>query len=226
MSTALATQPKRFDQLPSTSVASDNYDDLTKGADFLQRIQLYTKGKAIDKGLIPPGQYGVPQSDDDITSLGNSIDILPLARRPKAVDFSDKEAIITVYDPESDEFQRVQQQSGTKDSGCMYGIEFLVYERSTKQFYTMFFGTKSQRPEARKLFPFLPESSKDGRPHPATMKTRYVEAKFSWHVPVVQKCSTPIEVDEMKACDEIMKFLNPKDGGAEKVEAPSNNRAR
>ena len=229
MSTAIAKVD--YSQLPSTQVGNDAvYDDLAKGGDFLSRLQLYTKGKAIDKGLIKPGHYGIPVSEEEITDLGDSIDLLVIARRPKAIDMTDKEAIIVVHDSNSPEFQRIAALSAEKESHCMYGPSFLVFERNTGKFYEFFCGSKSTRTEAKKIYPFLPltQADIDARglkdveahgPLPMTLKSRYVEkGSFSWHVPVVQKCSVPFKnepaVDVL--VKEIGKFLTFKD--AEQVE--------
>src|SRR5689334_12877813 len=146
----------------STQVGgNDVYDELAKGGDFLARLQLYTKGKAIDKGLIKPGHYGIPVSEDEIIDLGESIDLLVIARRPKAIDMTDKEAIIVVHDHTSAEFQRIAATSLEKESHCMYGPSFLVFERSTAKFYEYFCGSKSTRTEAKKIYPFMPLSQAD-----------------------------------------------------------------
>lgn len=216
-----ALVPVDFSQLPSTEISAD-YDALSQGNDFLSRIQLFTKGKAIDKGLIAPGHYGVPVSDDEVLDLGKEIDVLPLARRPKAMDFSDKEAIITNFDPESAEFKRIADAANGKDSGCMYGPSFLVFERSTGKFYEYYAGSKSARMESPKIAPFLPQKTETGttQPTPMTLKARYVEkTKYPYHCPVVAKCSTPItNMDPTKAIAEIIKFVNPKSDDVEVVD--------
>jgi hypothetical protein len=240
MTTALKTVD--YTQLPSTQVGTDAvYDELAKGGDFLGRLQLYTKGKAIDKGLIKPGHYGIPVSEDEIIDLGESIDLLVIGRRPKAIDMTDKEAIIVVHDHNSPEFQRIAQQSAEKESHCMYGPSFLVFERSTGKFYEYFCGSKSTRTEAKKVYPFMPVSQadidarglKDVEPHgplPMTLKSRYVEkGSFSWHVPVVQKCSVPFknEPDVELMVKELNKFLTFKDGEqVEKVTEPEGKKKR
>lgn len=229
-------------QLPSTQIGGDDvYNDLAKGGDFLARLQLYTKGKAIDKGLIKPGHYGVPVSDDEIIDLGDSIDLLVIARRPKALDMNDKEAIIVVHDNTSPEFQRIAAQSQEKESGCMYGPSFLVFERTTGRFYEFFCGSKSTRTEAKKIYPFLPISAadikarnlEDVEPHgplPMTLKSRWVEkGTYSWHVPVVQKCSVPFknEPPAAKLIEEVNKFLTFKDAEqVQKVEEPKDGKKK
>ena len=237
MSNALATISP--DQLPSTQIGNDEaYVELSKGADFLGRLQLFTKGAAIDEGKIPPGHYGIPEGEK-IIDLGTSIDILPLARRPKALDMSDKEAIVTTYDQNSDEFKAIAEKSFEQNSGCQYGTSFLVLERQSGRFLELFFGSKSTRPEAKNIFPYLPLTEADIRarglkdveqhgPLPVTLKVRLIKAKFSWHVPVVQKCSTPFEkVPSMAAIvKEITKFITIKNDGTEKVAEPAGKKAR
>jgi hypothetical protein len=221
--------------LPSTQIGGDDiYDSLAKSAEFLGRLQLYSKGKAIDKGLVPPGHYGIPQSGEEITGLGNSIDLLVLARRPKAMDMTDTEALIVSYNNESPEFKRIAAQSMEKESHCMYGPSFLVIERSTGQFLEFFCGSKSTRAEAKKIYPFLPITAQDIKargltdvePHgplPLTLKSKLVEkGPYSWFVPVVVKCSAPftkLPANE-KIIAEIVKFIAPKEDAVERVEEP------
>lgn len=232
-----------YSQLPSTQVGGDAmYDDLAKGAEFLARLQLFTKGKPIDKGLIAPGHYGVPESAEEITDLGTSIDLLVLARRPKAIDMTDKEAIIVSYNNESPEFKRIAAKSMEKESNCMYGPDFLVFERSTGRFYDFFCGSKSTRAEAKKIYPFMPLTAADieargltdQEPHgplAMTLKVKLVEkGSWSWHVPVVQKCSVPFDnLPADKVIAEITKFITPKEDGIERVaeeDAPKGKKAR
>ncbi len=226
-------------QLPSTQLGSDaGFNDLAKGGDFLGRLQLYTKGKPIDKGLIPPGHYGIPDGEE-IEDLGDTVDIIPFARRPKAMDMSDKQAIVVSYDQESQLFQRIAATAQEKESNCMYGPSFLVFERTTGRFLEYFCGTKSTRTEAKKLYPFLPLSVADivarklegEEPRdalPATLKVRLVERQFSWHVPVVTKCSVPFS--NLPSGDvivkEILKFITPKTDGVEPAEPSTRRRAR
>jgi len=231
-----------LEQLPSTQIGTDqDFAAIAKSSNFLPRLQLYTKGKAVNRKLVGPGNYGVPLSEDEVTDLGDEIDILPLARRPKAIDMSDIENIISVYDVNDPEFQRISKTAEQKDSHCMFGPSFLVYERSTGQFLEFFCGTKSMRTEAKKVFPYLPltpamiEANPDlmgQKPHgpiPVTLKSKLVErGTYSWHVPVAMKCSTPftkLPSAEM-IYKEIEKFLAVKKEGAEVVLEADNRKER
>ena len=230
-----------FNQLPSTQIGNDSaFDEISKGSqEFLPRLQLYTKGSAIDKGLIAPGRWGIPDGDE-VTDLGPSVDILPLARRPKAIDLSDTEAIVTNYDVKSETFKEIMERSLETNSGCMYGPSFLVWERSSGQFLEFFCGAKSTRSEAKKVYPALPVTEADIKarglkgvqahgPVPLTMRTKLVQKKsWSWHVPVIGKCSTPFEnlpTNEV-IVKEIQRFVNPSEDNVEKVNEEANRRAR
>ena len=71
MSTALTTVD--LTQLPSTQLGSDEqFEEMSRSTGFLGRLQLFSKGNAINEGLIPPGTYGIPESDKKIVKLGPS----------------------------------------------------------------------------------------------------------------------------------------------------------
>jgi len=231
--------PMNLDQLPSVQVGSDaDFDAISKSSEFLARLQLFTKGKAINKGLVRPGHYGIPEGEE-VTDLGDTIDIIPLARRTKAIDMTDTNAVIAVYDAQSKEFLRIQEQSAEKESHCMYGPSFLVYERETGRFLEYFCGSKSARGEAKKLFPYLPLSqpmidaaAKNGvnvtgmAPHgpvAVTLKSKLVEkGDWSWHVPVVVKCMTQFNrlPTEEVILREITRFLNVQGDTSTVVQEP------
>lgn len=221
--TALAT-------LTSLPVSSPK-TDLTKYGgemEFLPRIQLVTKGKYVDKGKISPGHYGVPEGEDDITDLGESIDVLPLAVRDKALDTTE-DPPLAVFDADDAVFQDIAKRAGEKDSGCMFGPSFLVFERNTGKFYEFFCGNKSARMEAGKFSSYLPVSDEQAAafnikaqpPQPLTLCAKYIERpRYSWHAPKVTKCSTPFTnlPPIERIVDEITKFLNPKASDVEKAE--------
>jgi hypothetical protein len=60
MSNALI--PVDLNQLPSTQLGSDEqFEQMSRSTGFLGRLQLFSKGNAINEGLIPPGTYGIPE---------------------------------------------------------------------------------------------------------------------------------------------------------------------
>jgi hypothetical protein len=195
--------------------------DVSQGSDFLPRLQLITKGKYVDTGKIGAGHWGVPQpGGEEILDLGVTIDIIPLDARAKALDVSDREAIVAVYKVNDPEFQRIK--NAPKNTGCMWGPSFLVIERSTAKMYELFFGNLSGRNEAGKLRPFLPTEENGGVPTPATLGIRYKKMpEWGWHVPVISKCSEPFDSADVPSdaaiAKEMEKFRNPQ-SGIQKVE--------
>ena len=222
MSNELAT----LTSLP-VSAAPVNLAKYGGETEFLQRIQLVTKGKYVDKGKISPGHYGVPGQDDDILDLGSDIDVLAFAVRNKALDTTE-DPPLSVYDDSDPVYQDIEDRAGQKDSGCMFGPSFLLFERNTGKFFEFFCGNKSGRMEAGKFGPYLPVSEAQAEefgvepqgPQPFTLRAKYIERpRYSWHAPQVAECSTPFTnlppIEQIVA--EINKFLNPKTADAEIV---------
>ena len=234
-------------QLPSTQLGSDEqFDAVSRSTAFLGRLQLYSKGMPIDTGLIPPGTYGIPEGDKKIIKLGPSIAVIPLAKRLKALDLSDKEAIVANYDPTSDQFKDIAARSEGTDSGCMYGTSFLVFEKTTGRFLEFFCGTKSTRPVAGDIAAYMALTPADIErkkasgadvskmqahgPLPCTLKVRLAKNKrgHSWHVPEVEESSVVFTNLPPMAIiiEEMNKFLSTKQEGPETVKEDPSKKAR
>lgn len=229
--------------VPAESVEqSKELDKFSQGTAFLKRIQLYSKGKSNSDGvLIDMGNFGIPKSAEEIMSLGKEIDVIPFARRAKAVDLSDTDNIIVTYDTASDEFKRIVNLADTtKDSGCVYGPTYLVYERTTGEFYEYFCNNKSSRIASSDINPFLPVSQaqidanlsdeKNPRgPMPLHMKAKYVKkGRYEWFVPEISKAMTPFKKvpnrEEIKTALDI--FQKSEESKVEVVDDKSDKKGR
>jgi len=211
-----------YTSLPTTSISRTALQEISKANEFLGRIQLYTKGRAIDTGTIAPGHYGVPQSGSDgILDLGGEIDVLVFAARAKAMNVSDLENIVVSYNPEDEAFQDIKSGADAGDNGNLYGHSFLLYERSTSEFYELFCCNKSARIFSPTLLPFLSLNAAEAEaageePHgpiPATLGVRYAKnKKGSWHASTVKECKAPFtqEPPFARVVEEVTKFLNPE----------------
>ena len=201
-------------------------DKLSKSSSFLQRVQLYSKGKSGPSGtLINAGHYGAPRSGDQIDDLTNSIDVLVLARKAKALDMSDTEHIIETNDVNSDEFKRIVERAGTQNSGCAYGPTYLIYERSTRQFYEFFCGNASGRQESSKINTYLPvtqamidagltDETEPRFAKPLTLKSKFVKRQnYEWFAPVAEDCLTPIDLPSIEVMRAELEKFN-------KIESP------
>ncbi len=185
---------------------------LVTSSSFLPRVQLFQGTSNLAKeGKIGPGCYGILSKKEEIThDLGKQFECLPLSYRYKAIEMKDGQ-VISVYNPKLPEFLRIQAASDTPDSGCMFGIEFLLWVPSVKLFVTFFLATKTARRQA----PNLRNQLKQG----TILKSEYIKKpKFSWHGPIVTQCSTPFEMpDDDAMLDEATKFANPKESEIEAV---------
>jgi len=213
--------------LPVQMGDDEDFAELAKGVKYLQRLQLVSSGKHVNSGQAKPGDYAVILNKKNCQSLGNKIDLLPLAKRPKALDMSDLSSIIQTFDFKSDLFQDIKERAGTKDSGCQWGTSFLVIERSTASMYEYFCGNASARQITDLISSYLPITAAQiakrklvgVEPHsylPFTMKSELTEPnkkQQQWWVPLVSDCSTPFTKDNMPSPDdikaEIDKFLKP-----------------
>ena len=218
-----------FASVPSTQVNPDSFDEVATATDYLQRLQLISKGKYVDSRQAQGGDYAVIIDSDTCKVIGDTVDLLVIARRHKAIDMSDTNSILVTYDPASDLYNDIRAKSSEKDSGCQYGVEFLVAERSTAKLYGFFFGTKSLRRVLQTMYAYMPLSAddikrrglKDVEPHgpiPVTLTSKNVRQKtYSWFVPEFQDCSTPFSEEQLPPPDgirvELERFLNPEKAG-------------
>ncbi len=147
-------------------------------------------------------------------------------------------------EPQFSSRPRPPKSRNTKESHCLYGPSFLVFERSQGVFLEFFCGNKSSRSEAKNICSYLPltQADIDARaargedvnglvPHgplPLTLKSRLVEkGPYSWHIPLVAKCNEPFT--NLPGMDQITKeiaaFLAVIDKSVERATA-ADGRAR
>jgi hypothetical protein len=191
-----------LNELTDIAVPEGSLKDLTTADDFFYRIQLYGgKSNAVQEGTIEANHYGIPE-DSTVIDLGAEVDCLICSWRSKALSTAD-DPVMESFDPASDVFKDIMARSSIKDSGCMYGPEFLLYVPSVDRFLTFFMSSKTARREARKMEPLLRCA--------ATLKSRIIKQnKFIWTGPVVIACSTPLDLPPLNIIKaKIEKFQNP-----------------
>ena len=182
---------------------------------FLPRIQLYGgNSDACKEGKIPIGQYGLVTGKDDLQVLGAEVEVLVLAGRAKALQIG--ENIITIYDHTDPVFKQIAADSEVKDSGAMFGPEYLFWVPSADTFATFFMSSKTARREAKAVHGLIG--------YAATLKAQYIKTeKYSWHGPKVVKCTAPtFEVPDAEALkEEVNKFRKPPKSKVETVTTSS-----
>ena len=194
------------DLITTESTAVEKYDDkafelATKAGDFLPRLQLMTSNAAKCKdNEFPINHYALVRGKD-FQDLGESVDVLVVRWRPKALEIGDN--VIAVHDPDDAEFTRIMEKSSQQNSGCMYGPEFLLYIPAVEAWLTFFMGSKSARNEAGPMRTQLKKA--------ATLKAQKISTKkYTWYAPQVLPCSTPFELpDAADIAEQVAKFDNP-----------------
>lgn len=191
---------------------ADNALVVANNQDYFPRIKLCQgNAKEVLKEFVAKGgNYALVKGKDDIEDLGNSIDLVICSGRPKAMRTGDQ--IITVFEEDSDEFKKIMAESKTKDSGCFYGPEYLVYIPAAGTFATLFLNNPTMRREAGAVHARLKCA--------ATLSTHLIETEdYSWFGPKCGDCSSPLdlpELDEIKAT--VDKFENEKSSQIQTVD--------
>lgn len=186
----------------------DEFSKMATTGSWLPRVQLYiSSSNECKAGTFPVNHYGLVVMKGQIIDLGTRVEVLPLAWRPKALD-TKASPPVSRYDVKSQDFRNIQERSSGRDSGCMYGPEYLLWIPSLKKFATFFMGTKSARREAPVLKTKLDEK------RAATLESTFVKTtSYSWQAPKVTGCSVPWPNEQYplkSAVDkEIEKFKNP-----------------
>jgi hypothetical protein len=207
--------------VPTDLPGDDIFNSVANSGKYLARIQMFGgNSEAVKSGKVPMASYALVTGKDQYQPLGDAVDVVPVAWRPKAMDVGGEE-VISVHDHTDPEFARIQAQSEVKDSGCMFGPEFLLWLPGIKRFVTLFMSSKTARREA----PAIRE--RIGKP--TTLGVEYIKTKkFSWHGIVARPCSTPFDLPTDEAvAEEVEKFMNPPKVDIERVQPEANTgRAR
>lgn len=225
------------------------WGDVVTAASFLPYISLYGgNSNACKENLIGIGRYGLVRQKDKIEDLTAEFNVLALAWRYKAMQIGEG-GIVSQYNPKTEAFQLIKEKSEIKDSGCMYGVEFLFWvpELPARCFATFYCNSKTSRREAQNIRPFCPcpdqaaqpadpqtgfagrEAIKGHGPMPMTLKTQLIKTeKYRWHGPVATQCSTQFGLPSMEdMIEQAKKFANPKESEVEVVkpgDKPSRDR--
>lgn len=221
----LITVPKP-DQETSVRVAAPRQLSATDIADligpWLPRIQLFSSNSTLAKeGAITVGHWGIPVSPSTIVDLGKEVDIIAVAARDRAMHY-DGETMFSSTNRDSDMYKKIKHVSETdKDSGAMYGTEFLVWVGSQQMFCTLFLGSASARREALSFMSLLNKA--------AQVYSKLVGTKRKWEIPLIRKTEAfpfdlPTEDAVKKAWDQ---FSKPDDNdSAEAVNDASGSSSR
>lgn len=194
---------------------------VANAGDYLPRLKLCQPAakEVTHRKVSRGGNYALIRSKDEIEDLGEEVEMVVCAGRPKALQTGD--VIISIFEPDSDEFKRIQSESKNKDSGCMYGPEYLVWLPNQDTFATLFMCNPTARREAGSVHARLRKA--------ALLTSNLIETeKYSWYGPVCKDLTTPIT--NLPASEifqeEIGKFENEKSSQVKSADADEGDRER
>lgn len=200
-------------QIAPASVDDAAFKEMAVTRNFLPRVNLFqAMSKEVTKKKAGSGDFGFTVGKDDMTKLGEKFACIPLAFRFKAVDMRNKEKILNYYDQRTAEFAAVKavaKEGGM--TGCLCGIEFLLWVPDMDQFATFYLSSVSALAEAQNI--------RNSIFKPAWLKSKLVETKqYSWYVPVCIPCSDPLKEPDIELAKKTIEtFTNPKSSEVEAV---------
>lgn len=206
-----ATMDDLSDMLPSTEEAKE-LDNLATGK-FLPRLQLGdSNSTAVKEGRMAQGEYAII-SGQDVIPIGKVVTAIPVALRLKALDLSNTESPVSVYDFKSDAFNDIRQRSSIKDSKCMVGGEFLLWLPQSRKFCTYYMASASAKREMPNLKGILYAHGVASLSSMLAKKKPYV-----WTAPLVKPSTSPLSPEDMPSKADLMaeveRFKNPVEGKA------------
>lgn len=232
METSLADLTK----LPSGRVGSLVEQKSFSRPKYLQQLK-FASGSSplITEKVLEQGDFFIYRGQSDVEGLGNNINLLFLGSKPKALDTSDRGNIVESNDMNSAVYKDIKALSTVKDSQCMEGMSYLVFEESTRMCFEFFFMSVSLSRENGKVMESMAISKEDidscnitgVDPHgPITLNftRRYHKdpaKNRAYYVPVVTTSSTPIKLSDSEysdAVEQIAKFKVLKDDSVEVVD--------
>lgn len=180
------------------------------GMGYMGQLRIASQGDLVNKHRMPPGNWCYVHGDA-VVDLGQTINFLPLAYMPKAIQLLDDQSIVS-YEPTSPTFQRIcaEKDADRDDLTRFYGIEFLVWFPKRKEFVIIFANNKSMLYSAEALIDLIRKKVR------AVTQFHDKGAKKSFYAPVWTETDVDMEMPELeRARAEIQKFVDRKDTATE-----------
>lgn len=170
---------------------------------------------------INAGNFILRKSKTEFVDLGDSIDVLVVDWRPKAMRVDKATNKIQFeFDKDSSAFQEIQEAAKNRNQGNFWGFEFLIYLGDYGEFANLFCNNPTLQNVARgELVHYLRKTT--------TLKSILLKKEatnFQWFAFSCSECTapfqTPLDLEQLKS--KTYKFKNPSafitDGAKE--EAP------
>lgn len=189
---------------PSKYATETALSEVTKVGDWLPYIQLMGSNSIeVKKGEFPMGHFAL-RKNRRMIDMGEEFIAYLIAWRPKAMQFAPK--VLSYFDSTSEAFKAIEEKSKSKNAGCGYGPEFLVWLPEYKEMVTYFLGNKTGRNESPNLIALITDGT-----YKCKQKSHLIDdGEHSWHGPMTLPYDLDIELPSVVTLrKELDKFNNP-----------------
>lgn len=224
---ALATMPD-IGAMQQASAFSDNFGAVAGvGVSFLPYLQLFSSGSdAVKEGKIGVAHYGyIEGKEKTITDLGKALLVVPLSYRTKAMKTKNTPdgKPLAFHNHKSKEFLEIRaiaDDKNQKDSGCLYGPEFLLWLPEQQKYVTFFMGSPTARNAAVPIHALLP---RPGVLPKAGILTGVLidNGTHKWHGPSIALSTQSWTPPGEDLATVVTDFLNPRDSAVVEAAAPA-----
>lgn len=157
---------------------------------------------------ISAGNFILRKNKNEFVDLGDSIDVLVVDWRPKAMRVDKATNRIQIeFDRESEAFQEIQEAAKARAQGNFWGFEFLVYLGDYGEFANLYCNNPTLQNVARsELIHFMRKTTRL-----QSILLKKEQTNFQWFAFSCAACSSPFQVpldlESLKGKHE--KFKNP-----------------
>lgn len=193
---------------------------VTTAGGFLPYIQVMGGNSAeVKRGKFPIGHFSLVKNKK-LGDIGESFIALLLSWRPKAMRY--KPTVMSYFDVNNPEFQKIEDLAKTPNSNCGFGPEFLMWLPDYGEFATLFLGNITGRIESPNLIHCLEKGSKVCR-----LETHLIESKRnnnSWHGLRLVEHDLPVKYPQMADLTKVLESFNkPPESAVESAETESSD---
>jgi len=176
------------------------------------------------------GTFVLHKNKNEVIDLGESIDVVIVDWRPKAMHIDQATKKVTVeYDRESEKFHEIQEAAKARAQGYFWGFEFLIYLNDVGEHVHLYCNNLTLQNVARsELIHYMQKA--------VTLKSHMLKKESTGHQWFAFSCSectappqVPIDLEEMK--EHHAKFTNPESfqsggdsGGSDTASADTRDR--
>lgn len=200
----------------NTAIAEDKqFDEISKSFNFLPRLQLFQPtSQQVTSDIATKGEFGIVSGKDVPHRFGESVELLPILYRYKALDMSGETPLAFHHKAgetiTKKEYLDIVERAKGADSNCSHGPEFLVWVPRANLFATFHLGSTTARNSGQDVRALMVKGLT------GTFKSKLLQSKDGkkkWYGFTVTAFAGELEnIPAQEALDmEVQRFVDVKD---------------